>query len=333
MKMVLKISIVLFLMVGTLVVSLFVAMRRDYPVAALVTDDPSLPSRMIGDIRLHLKIVEGPADAATIIVLHGGPGGDFRSLSGLDALSDDYRIVYYDQRGAGLSERVESGLLTLDGHIAELDEIISQIAPDTRHVLVGHSWGAILAAAYLGRYPGKVSKAVLIEPGFLDAAGRDRWEAQSRKFMSGPSYWREAILTGFRAQHVNGPDQRAQEDFLIGHMVDAFANHPLNPYHCGTGYTAPNWRYGAGASEMLRDIGPGDLNGIAARAADFDGQVLLMAGACNVWTGSDLQHHHRSHFRDAHVVVVDDAGHDVVWDNPTASVAAIRVFLAALAAE
>ena len=40
--------------------------------------------------------------------------------------------------------------------------------------LVGHSWGAMLASAYLGQYPEKVDHAVLAEPGFLTSEFRRR---------------------------------------------------------------------------------------------------------------------------------------------------------------
>ena len=80
----------------------FVGTRGDYPVASLVTANPSLPSETVAGVQLHLKVIDGPAGAQTIVVLHGGPGGDFRSLQALDALFDQYRLVYYGQRGSGL---------------------------------------------------------------------------------------------------------------------------------------------------------------------------------------------------------------------------------------
>ena len=70
----------------------------------------------------------------------------------------------------------------------------------------------MLAAAYLGETPGTVQSAVLIEPGYLDAAGRAAWEAESAAYMSGLGYAWEAIVTGFRAQHVSGPDALAPDD-------------------------------------------------------------------------------------------------------------------------
>lgn len=305
---------------------LFFATSGDYPVARLVTDDPSLPSESVAGVQLHMRVVEGPADASTLIVLHGGPGGDFRSLQALDALSDQYRIVFYDQRGAGLSERVPAGQLTLDDHLNELGAVIDLTSPQRPPVLIGHSWGAMLAAAYLGQAPNAVGAAVLIEPGYLDAAGRAAWTTESTTYMSGPSYIWQAVMTGFRAQHVSGPDAAAQDDFLIGHMVGVFTNHPDNPYHCRTGYTAPSWRFGAVSSTVWRDAPDASMDRLGVNAGAFSGPVLFLTGACNTWLGP-RQDGHMSMFANAELMTIPDAGHDVVWDNPEATIAAIRGFL------
>lgn len=309
------------------VVVLFLGTRGEYPVLSLVTDDASLPSVTISGIALHVRVIEGPPDADAIIVLHGGPGHDFRSLEGLAALSDSYRVIFYDQRGAGLSERVPAEDLTLEGHVVELGAVIDHFAPEGRPILIGHSWGATLAVAYLGQRPDDVARAILIEPGYLDAAGRMRWREESKLYMSGPAYLREAIVTGFRAQHVTGPDLSAQDDFLVGRMVHYFADHPENPYHCGSGYSAPSWRFGALSNQTMDAIPEVEINRIAANASVFDGPVLFMAGACNDWIGEPLQSEHLSRFADATLVVVPDAGHDVIWDNPDATLAIIRAFL------
>jgi len=309
------------------VVSTYVATRGDYPVARLVTEDPSLPAETVAGVRLHMRVVDGPDSAPTIIVLHGGPGGDFRSLQALDALSDHYRVVFYDQRGAGLSERVPARMLSLDGHLDELRAVIERVSPDAPPILIGHSWGAMLATAYLGQHPGDVQAAVLIEPGYLDEDGYTDWKTQSRTYQSGFAYLRDAVLTGFRAQHVAGPDPAAPHDYLIGQMVGVFVNHPENPYHCGAGYTAPGWRFGGLSSETWDAAPKDEFERLTTNASAFPGPTLLLAGACNDWIGAPLQQDHLALFHDADLQVIPDAGHDVIWDNPTASLDAIRTFL------
>ena len=327
MKRVLIWAAAILLCLVVAITALFVATRGDYPVARLVTDDPSRPSQTVAGVQLHMRVVAGPEGAPAIIVLHGGPGGDFRSLQALEALSDHYEVVFYDQRGAGLSERVSKDRLTLDGYLEELQGVIDLVSPDEPTILIGHSWGAMLAAAYLGRNPGGVRAAILIEPGYLDAAGHQAWRRESEKYLSGIAYWREAVLTGFRAQHVSGPDPAAAHDYLIGHMVRVFTNHQENPYHCGAGYTSPNWRFGAQASEAWDATAEAELGQVAAGAATYPGPVLLLAGECNEWIGEARQIEHAAQFANATLDVIPGAGHDVVWDNPDATLSVLRSFL------
>jgi len=310
------------------IIVLFVATGGACSVPPLVTEDVSLPAREVAGVALHMAITEGPPDAQTIVVLHGGAGGDFRSLLALEALSDTHRVVFYDQRGAGLSERVTAERLPLDGYLEELHEIIEMTSPGASVVLIGHSWGAMLASAYIGEHPDRVDRAILIEPGYFDADGKAAWEARAARYMSGAGYALEAVLNGFRAARVTGPDAQASDDFLIGRMVGVFAGHPDNPYHCGGGYSAPGWRFGALSSAQWRDAPATDLDRIA-QGAPFPGPVLFLAGGCNDWTGAPLQTRHAALFANAEVTVIPEAGHDVIWDNTEVALAEMRRFLAA----
>src|SRR5262245_44675256 len=74
-------------------------------VPGTVHQDPTLPRIQINGTLLHAESFGDPA-GPTVLVLHGGPGSDYRSLLHLKALADDgYKVVFWDQRGAGLSQR------------------------------------------------------------------------------------------------------------------------------------------------------------------------------------------------------------------------------------
>ncbi len=307
---------------------LWLGTRGDYPVAATVIDDPALPAIDLLGLRLHAES-NGPETGPVVIVLHGGPGGDYRSLLPLKALADDgYRVQFYDQRGAGLSQRVTPDQLTLAGHLDELGALADSLSPDAPVTLIGHSWGAMLASAWLGRHPDRVARAVLIEPGFLSAAESDDFMAAMQGYLRAPAALGQMVLAGFRATHVRGPDAAAANDFLTGQMVHWFADHPDNPYHCpGTRWDSPAWRYGAEAGQAVQaQASRDDLDSLGA-VADFAGPVLLLSGACDSWIGPPLQERHVALFQDATHVVIDAAGHDVIDDQPEAALAAIRAFL------
>lgn len=312
---------------GVAVGTLYVWTRGDYHVLPTVADDPSLPSLEIDGYRFHAETHGDPSNQ-TVIVLHGGPGADYRSLLGLRDLADTRHLVFYDHRGAGLSERVPAEEITADAMLDDLDRIAARFSPDDPVVLIGHSWGATLAVGYIRHRPDRVAAAVLAEPGYLTETGFTAWKERYDGLMKGWGITRLMIRAGFEAQHVTGPDGHAADDYLVGQrIIPAFLNHPDNPYHrLGDRYTAPSWRFGKAASDALT----GEVFG---ESTDFDGPLLFVAGAENTWIGEPLQARHVDAYPSAELVVVPDAGHDMVWDNPSHTVAVIRDFLARVAAE
>ena len=79
-----------------------------------------------------------------LIVLHGGPGLDhsmFRPY--LDALGDEYRVLYVDERGQGRSQRVDPATLSLEVFARDVDLLAETLDLDG-FVVLGHSFGAII---------------------------------------------------------------------------------------------------------------------------------------------------------------------------------------------
>lgn len=304
--------------------SLMFVTRTPSEVLATVKDNPSLRSLEGDSVLLHGRVT-GPEEAPLMIVLHGGPGSDFRSLLALENLAPQKRVLFYDQRGAGLSERVASDALSIAHHLADLDRLIRDHSNGMAVTLLGHSMGAALAVAYMGHAPENVANVILIEPGFLDREGFDQFEAQRQSLANSVQVIGAGILAGFRARNVEG-DTHAAHDSIIGAAVQAFADHPDNPYHCGQGYSAPGWRFGGVASDTFwAEVSPA-LEAIKVGLGQSK-PILFLAGECNTWIGEATQKRHVELFPAASLAVIPDAGHNVIWDNPEASIKVIRKFL------
>ncbi|GAA3856897.1 alpha/beta hydrolase [Celeribacter arenosi] len=316
--------------IGALILAalgLYVATSGHYPVAATVVDDAALPQIDINGVRLHAETYGDPSNPV-IIVLHGGPGGDYRSLLGAKSLADKNFVVFYDQRGAGLSQRVPAYDLTIPTYMAELDGVIDRYAPDRPVTLLGHSWGAMLATAYLGKAPEKVARAILLEPGFFTGQEAQDWMTQAKPYMSGPGFYGQAAIAAFQSLRVSGPDSNAGQDYMMGEIIHAFVNHPENPYHCaGEDYDAATWRFGATASQTAGKTGAAEFERIAKGAKNYPGPVLLLASACNDWIGEDAQRRHLGFFQNGELGIVANSGHDMIWDNPDETLPLIRAFL------
>lgn len=308
-------------------IGLYFATLGQYPVAATVVDDASLPQIEINGVRLHAETYGDPSNPV-IIVLHGGPGGDYRSQLGARSLADTNFVVFYDQRGAGLSERVPGEDLNVPAYMAELDGVIDRYSPDRPVTLLGHSWGAMLATAYLGEAPEKVERAILLEPGFFTGEEMQDWMTQAQPYMSGLGFYWQATIAAFQSLHVSDPDSSAGQDHMMSEIIHTFVNHPDNPYHCpGEDFDAPAWRFGATASQTAGKTGAAEIDLIAQGAESYPGPVLLLAGACNDWLGEDAQRVHLSFFQNGELKIVPNSGHDMIWDNPDETMPLIRAFL------
>ncbi|HKV46624.1 MAG TPA: alpha/beta hydrolase [Candidatus Acidoferrales bacterium] len=103
-----------------------------------------------------------------IVFIHGGPGAfsldlDHDFYKRFAAYS--FRVYIYDQEGSGLSGRLPHVRdYSVDRMVDDLEAIRKSIGVP-RMILIGHSWGATLAASYMARYPGHVEKVVFHSPG------------------------------------------------------------------------------------------------------------------------------------------------------------------------
>ena len=100
-----------------------------------------------------------------LIVLHGGPDFDHSYLlPDLDRLADAFRLIYYDQRGRGMSaDGVQPDDVTLASDLEDIDRVRQHFQLEST-ALLGHSWGTVLALEYALRHPSRVSHLILMNP-------------------------------------------------------------------------------------------------------------------------------------------------------------------------
>ena len=119
----------------------------------------------------------GSADAPeAVIVLHGGPGLSHHYTRSLAAcfVGERRQAVCYDQRGVGGSD---AGPLRLADYLADCAAVRQAVGRP--HWLVGHSWGAIVAALSAVEDQSDCLGVVLINP---MPPTRDQWVAANMQF-------------------------------------------------------------------------------------------------------------------------------------------------------
>ena len=143
---------------------------------------------------LHTLYVEEVGDERGIPVLfvHGGPGAGFTENDRRFFDPEKYRIILFDQRGAGRSK--PHAELT-DNHtpalIADIERIRQHLAVD-KWVLFGGSWGSTLSLLYAQTYPERVMGLVL--RGIFLCRDEDiRWFYQEGANAVFPDYWQDFV--------------------------------------------------------------------------------------------------------------------------------------------
>lgn len=97
-----------------------------------------------------------------LLLLHGGPGADHSDfLPYLEPLARNYRLVLVDERGSGRSERLADPRgYTLENMVRDLEQLRAHLRLE-RWVVLGHSFGGILAQAYAVRHPRRTAGLIL----------------------------------------------------------------------------------------------------------------------------------------------------------------------------
>ena len=129
----------------------------------------------------YYRIVGEPSDKPALLLLHGGPGSTHNYFEVLDRIADTGRqVISYDQIGCGNSY--------LDGHpelwtqetwINELIALREHLHLSQIHLL-GQSWGAMQAIAYIIDCQPKGIKSVILSSGH---ASSSLWASEQHRLI------------------------------------------------------------------------------------------------------------------------------------------------------
>jgi pimeloyl-ACP methyl ester carboxylesterase len=109
-------------------------------------------------------------------------------------LAGAFRVLAIDQRGHGHSDKPAAGY-DFATVTADLDAILGVLGLD-EIVLVGHSWGGNVAIQYAVDHPGRVSRLVLLDGGFLQLRDEMDWPTAER--VMAPPPWTGVTLERIR---------------------------------------------------------------------------------------------------------------------------------------
>ncbi|HRI61219.1 MAG TPA: alpha/beta fold hydrolase, partial [Saprospiraceae bacterium] len=230
---------------------------------------------------------------------------------------DGFRVVFYDQRGTGLSKRHSKDSYSLDLMVDDLGAVIDyyKTRPNQKVFLLGHSWGAMLATAFINDHPTQIDGAILCEPGGLTYAQMKEYLSRSHSYPPLSETLNDAV---YLDQFITGnEDQHEILDYKLGlwASADGAKDNPI-----GDEGPVPFWRFGAVVSDALFTIAEKQGFDFTTNLQQFDTQVLFVYSENNKAYGEQHALNVSSAYHNVQLFRVDDAGHDMLsfprgWEN------------------
>ena len=134
----------------------------------------------------------GTAEGIPVLFVHGGPGAGCEAYHRSFFDPNIYRIILFDQRGAGRSTpHAELKDNNTQALVADM-EVIREKLGINRWVLFGGSWGSTLSLLYAESFPDRVM-ALIVRGIFLCRPKEIDWFYQQGADRIFPDYWQDFL--------------------------------------------------------------------------------------------------------------------------------------------
>ena len=262
-------------------------------------------------------------DRAAAICIAGGPGCPHQFVLPFLALADERPVVLYDQLDTGRSDRPEDPAnWRVDRFVDEVDRLRRHLDLD-RVVLVGHSWGTIVAMEAALAELGGLAGLVLASP----IASMSRWAADGAELVRGLSVEaQEAVRRAEESGDFDTPAfQAASREYGRRHTLRL----DPRPDYITEGAAA------FGEALYLAMNGPSEFT-VRGSLHDYEREDQLhrievpTLITCGEFDGASPQacRHYASLMPDAEVAVVAGASHFTFVEKPEEYLDIVRRFLA-----
>jgi pimeloyl-ACP methyl ester carboxylesterase len=279
--------------------------------------------RLFFDVEGAKFVPEGPTmrEKPVLLMLHGGPGADHSIYRpAYSALADIAQIIYLDHRGNGRSEdgpREGWTLAQWGDDVATFCDVLGIVSP----IVLGASFGGMVALAYATRHPDHPSKLILISTEAAGGSHKERRVALFERF-GGPEV---GALARRRFLQPGAPLDQEARDAWLRLAMPVYTRIPRDPDMARRAISRPevalHWFAKPGGESDTFDMLP-DLERIRC-------PTLLLGGEDDPMHPIESQADIAAALP-AHLVRFErfaDCGHGVVPDAPERAMAVIRDFI------
>ena len=253
----------------------------------------------------------------TIIMIHGFRGTHHGLALIAGELRPDYTCIVPDIPGFGDGPTLAS--YTLDAYVEWLHDFIADQQLETPPVLLGHSFGSIITAAYAARYPHTIDRLVLVNP--IGAPALEGPRGTLTK-LAVAYYWLGRVLPA-RLAHawlaakpivfIMSTTMAKTRDKTTRRWIHQQHYTYFSTYHSADSVSQA---FRTSVSHSVRDV-----------AEHITTPTLLVAGDIDDITPLARQHELAERIADSQLAVISGVGHLTHYETPAEVAGAIREFL------
>lgn len=260
-------------------------------------------------------------DGEPILIINGGPGMNsdgFVSLA--EKLSTYNRTIIYDQRGTGKSTlaKIDASTITMDLMVSDIENLRKHLGYE-KWIVLGHSFGGMLASYYATVHPQRIDKLILSSSGgidleLLDYVGENLRDKLSEKQRDSLDYWNQKIASGDTSYKARIGRGRA----LAPAYVFDKKNAPAIAVRLTQGNSAVNGLLWQDMQRIKFDC--------AEKLRKFKQPALIILGKNDILDIKTAEKAHAA-LPNSTLVLLDNCGHYGWLDREDAYFSAIRKFL------
>jgi pimeloyl-ACP methyl ester carboxylesterase len=254
----------------------------------------------------------------TILAVHGFRGthhGLLRIVDGLPGV----RVIMPDLPGFGASAPLAEGRHDIDGYVAWLGALADELGLGQGTVLLGHSFGSIVAAHFCAALPRRFSRLILVNP-------------ISAPALEGPKGLLSRLAVGYYRAAAALPERLGsallRHPLIVRLMSEAMAK-TSDPELRGFVHGQHAAYFSSFANrDLLLESFKASISHTAADAVDeLDLPVLLVAGDRDEVAPLPAVRAFHERLADSRLTVIPGVGHLIHYESPRPAAEAIRAFL------
>lgn len=122
-------------------------------------------SSSISSQKIFQNLLTDKTDKPLVVLLGGGPGFSSWNLEPIQQkiASWEYPVLLMDMAGIGENRHLASDT-PVSTWVEQIDSVLNKLPKNQQIILIGHSWGALMAKLYLRSHAENIQKVILLNP-------------------------------------------------------------------------------------------------------------------------------------------------------------------------